>query len=195
MRFNINRKFSVRLSATAVVALFTMLWVSLTAMAAEGDSLTVTAMEWKARNSELRISGIGAGQKQTVFISDADSEATLGTTVSRRDGKWNFRKRNLNQAPCMVVIELDDGLSITSSYTKNAPPECADTTPPEKSLINLIIEGPAQVDENSATQYVCTAEFSDGSSEVINGTVLWAVEPASSAEITGGLLSLSLIHI
>ena len=189
MKFIFNRKSNVRSLLAVMVALFSMLWVSLTAMAAEDEGIAVTVMEWKARNSELRIAGTVAGPRQTVSIRDANTDAVLGTTVSRRDGRWTLRKRNLNEAPCMVLVELNDGSSILSGYTKNAPQECSDTTPPEKSLTNLTIGGPAQVDENSTAQYICTAEFSDGSSEVVNAAALWALDPAENAEIAAGLLT------
>ena len=61
MKFIFNRKSNVRSLLAVMVAVFSMLWVSLTAMAAEDEGIAVTVMEWKARNSELRIAGTVAG--------------------------------------------------------------------------------------------------------------------------------------
>lgn len=158
-------------------------------MAAEGGSIVVNVMEWKARTSELLIKGTGAGRKQTVTIRSADSGADIGSTVSRRDGKWNFRQRNLEDAPCMVVVEINGGQSVTSGYTQNAPRKCVDTTPPEKSLTKLTIDGPAQVNEKSTSQYTCTAQYSDGSTAAVNANAQWSVTPSGTAEISGGLLT------
>ena len=187
MNFNFDRESNVRLSVAALIVLLSMLWVSLTAVAAEDGGIVVTAVEWKTKTSELLIKGTGAGRKQTVTIQDANSEVDIGTTVSRRDGRWNFRKRNLSDPPCMVLIVLNDDQGITSGYTKNAPRECVDPTPPEKSLTQLTIDGPAQIDESSTAQYTCTAEFSDGSSAAVNGNALWAVAPSGTSDMTSEL--------
>ena len=67
MKLNSGRECIVRLSITVMVVLFSVLWVALTAVAAEGEAIVVTGMEWKARTSELRIKGTGAGQKEIVI--------------------------------------------------------------------------------------------------------------------------------
>jgi hypothetical protein len=158
--------------------------------AQEESDLRVTRMEWRSATSELRVDGRGAGGRRTVTIKDAESGAVLGNTTSRRDGRWGFRKRNLPAAPCLILVEGDGSQALTAGYTQNEPEICMDTTP-GRTLTEIIISGPLQVNENSGVQYVCQTQYSDGTSEMITETAVWTVDPTAYATIAEGALTAS----
>ena len=146
----------------AMMAVFFCCCFAFDAGAQEEPNLSVTRMEWRSNNSELRVDGLGAGRRNTVTIKDAESGAVLGNTTSRRDGRWGFRKRNLPSAPCLILVESDGSEAVTAGYTQNEPEICTETPPPGRTLTGITISGPTQVNENTEAQYVCQALYSDG---------------------------------
>jgi hypothetical protein len=157
--------------------------------AQEEPNLSVTRMEWRSDNSELRVYGRGAGGRNTVTIKDAETGSVLGNTTARRDGRWGFRKRNLPSAPCIVLVESYGSQAVTAGYTQNEPEICLDIPQPGRTLTGITISGPVQVNENSGAQYVCEAQYSDGTSEIITEIAEWNVNPTGYATITGGALT------
>ena len=172
-----------------LMAVFFFCCLAFDAGAQEEPNLRVTSMEWRSDTSELRVYGSGAGRRNTVTIKDAESGAVLGNTTSRRDGRWGFRKRNLPSAPCLVLVESYGSQAVTAGYTQNEPEICMDMPQPGKTLTGITISGPTQVNENSGAQYVCEAQYSDGTSENITETAVWTVDPTGYATITGGALT------
>ena len=83
------------------------------------------------------------------------------------------------------------GQAVTAGYTQNEPEICGDTPQPGRTLTGITISGPTQVNENSVAQYVCEAQYSDGTSEDISGMAEWTVDPAGYATIDGGALTAS----
>jgi len=162
-----------------LIAVFFFYCFAFDAGADDEADLRVTRMEWRSDNSELRVSGRGAGKRRTVSIEDAESGAVLGDTRSRRDGRWEFRKRNLAFAPCSILVESEGGQVVTADYTRNEPAICGDTPQAGRTLEGITISGPLQVDQNSESQYVCEAQYSDGTSENISGLAQWTVDPAN----------------
>ena len=176
-----------------LIAVFFFYCFAFDAGADEEADLRVTWMEWRSDDSELRVYGRGAGRRTTVTIKDAESGAVLGNTTSRRDGRWGFRKQNLASAPCLVLVESYGSQAVTADYTRNEPETCGDTPPAGRTLTGITISGPLQVDENSEAQYICEAQYSDGTSEDISGMAAWTVDPAGYATIAEGTLTASEI--
>jgi len=174
-----------------LIAAFFFCSFAFNAGADEEPDLRVTSMEWRSDDSELRVYGRGAGRRNTVTIKDAESNAVLGSTTSRRDDRWGFRKRNLPSAPCSILIESDGNQAVTANYTQNEPEICGVTPQPGRILTGITISGPTQVNENSGAQYVCEAQYSDGTSETITGIAEWTVYPVNFASIFYGALTAS----
>ena len=59
-------------------------------------------------------------------------------------------------------------------------------------LINIIIDGPTQVDEDSTAQYTCTAHYIDSSTSDVTNSVTWT-DNSEYASIDNGLLTTSLV--
>jgi len=174
-----------------LIAIFFLYCFAFDAGADDEADLRVTWMEWRTDDSELRVYGRGAGRRTTVTLKDAESGAVLGNTTSGRDGRWEFRKQNLPSAPCLILVESDGDQAVTAGYTRNEPEICGNTPSPVRTLTGITISGPTQVTENSAAQYICEAQYSDGTSEDISGMAAWTVDPAGYATIFGGALTAS----
>jgi Divergent InlB B-repeat domain/Fibronectin type III domain len=67
--------------------------------------------------------------------------------------------------------------------------EVSYTVPAEVALSFISIGGPIQVNENSNTQYACTAHYSDGSSAVLTSGVAWSDSSAAATINSGGVLT------
>ncbi len=171
-----------------LIAVFFFCCFTFEALADEESSLRVTFMEWRSGDAELRVYGRGAGRRRTVTIKDGESGAVIGNTTSRRDGRWGFIKTNLPSAPCSILVESYEGQAVNAGYTRSEPEICGDTPLPVRTLTGITISGPMQVNENSEAQYVCEAQYSDGTSDNITGIAQWSVDPAGYATITGGAL-------
>ena len=155
----------------------------------EEADLSVVWMVWRSDNSELRVYGRGPDGIRTVTIKDAQSGAVLGSTTSRSNGWWGFRKKDLAPAPCSVRVESVGSAAVSASYTRNEPEGCGETSQPGKTLTGITISGPKQVEENSETQYRAEAQYSDGTSQDITENADWFAAPTDYAEITAGTLS------
>ncbi len=127
-RFTPGDKQAKKMFQILMAALF-VCFVAMDALADddEENNLRVTRMEWQDGNSELSVSGLGAGRRTTVTMINADSGAVIGSTTSRRDGRWGFRKEHLLTAPCLIQVRSSNSQSTTAGYTGSEPTSCGDT--------------------------------------------------------------------
>jgi hypothetical protein len=115
---------------------------------------------------------IDAGLSTTCTVPDLTSGTTYYFTVTAYTSEGD-----------------ESGYSNEVSYTIPA-----DTVPPAVSLSSITISGATQVNENSSTQFTCTAHYSDGSSEALTTGVSWSDNTAAAAINSSGLLTAGSVN-
>ena len=78
---------------------FAAVWISFTPKASAATPFQVRWAEWKAGDKVLKLKGYGAGKKKRIYVKDAASGKTIGSTRSEDDGKFEFEKEHLSSVP------------------------------------------------------------------------------------------------
>jgi hypothetical protein len=92
------------------------LWATSMPQASDSTHFQVTWVEWKAGDRALKLKGSGAGGKETVYVKDAQTGKTLGTTRSEDDGRFEFEIKGLASVPSAVLVESGTQ-SVTIRFT------------------------------------------------------------------------------
>jgi len=61
------------------------------------------------------------------------------------------------------------------------------------AIESIVIDGPAEVNEKSVTNFTCTATYDDSSTMDVTGSVEWFVTPPETASITSGLFRAGIL--
>ena len=95
---------------------------------AAGETLEVTAAEWRSDRSQLRLEGVARNPDSVVMVRDADTMALLGSAAVRADGKWMLKIRNPKTVPCRARAEADGKIfecDVANAPSPDAPPIAA----------------------------------------------------------------------
>lgn len=74
--------------------------------AAAGETVAVTAANWKLESSMLRIEGTSTRPDAVILVRNADTGALLGSAAVRADGKWLLKLRDPAVVPARLSAEL-----------------------------------------------------------------------------------------
>ncbi|MDY0041946.1 MAG: hypothetical protein RBS57_16660, partial [Desulforhabdus sp.] len=172
-----------RLAFWAVLSLCALGWALVATQAMAATRLEITKAEWKPDKFELKIEGKGQKGKK-ITITDSSSSALIGTTTVNSESKWKIKVSKPSTVPCRALAE---GYGQAAERDiKNAPANCGGH--PSQTLIELIVQGPISVPENSSATYTATASFSDGSSQQLSSGVTWSESsPFADIAATGAL--------
>ncbi len=136
---------------------------SCTVVLTDNTSVDVTSLvSWSVTGSSA--AGIDASGKLTTGEVDADQTCTIKASYSGASVEKTVTIKNIS------------GDTPTPTPTSTPTP-----TPPSPSIKSIQINGLAEVDENSSSEYSCTVVFMDNSSVNVTGLVSWSVTGSSAA--------------
>ena len=85
-------------------------------------TLEITTAEWRAKNNQLRVTGVNTQKCGPVTVTNAaDPSQVLGTT-NGNGPKFNINAKDPIPVPCTVQVE-QDGVTVQAEVA-NAPADC-----------------------------------------------------------------------
>ncbi len=86
------------------------------------SNFSITEASWDSNQSRLSVSGKGE-RRQSVTVSNAATNETLGTVNVSKKLSWRYSDSNLSKVPCRVLARQSNGKTAEMDVA-NAPADC-----------------------------------------------------------------------
>ncbi len=127
----------------------------------------------------------------TANYSDGSTTAlTSGVTWSENSEATSISSAGLLTAGS---VSADTTVTITASYGGKSDTHTVTVKNVPATLSSITINGATQVNENSSSQYTCTANYSDGSAAALTSGVTWSENSTVTSISSSGLLTAGTI--
>lgn len=171
--FSIQSSYRKLLGRKSIILLF-IITLSFSAFITNVSGAQVT-FAWDAAASDVAGYRIHYGAASGSYTASIDAgQNTTCTVPNLTSGTTYF----------FAVTAYNSG-GDRSGYSN----EVSYTVPDEVTLSSISIDGTTQVDENSSSQYTCTAHYSDGSSAVLADGVSWSDDSAAATINPSGVFT------
>ena len=117
MNRSIWRQYRTGFAFLTVMSVFATVWIGFIPRALAATHFQVARAEWKKGDGALKLKGYGAGKKRLVYVKDAATGETLGTTRSEDDGKFEFSKEHLASVPSALLV-ISGTRAVTIGFTE-----------------------------------------------------------------------------
>ena len=114
-----RHQYRTGLMCCLVMFVLMTVWVSFTPEVSAATPFQVRLAKWKAGDGALKLKGYGAGKKKRIYVKDAASGKTIGSTRSEDDGKFEFEKEHLSSVPPALLVESGNQ-SVTIGFTETS---------------------------------------------------------------------------
>lgn len=112
-----RHQYRTGLMCCLVMFVLMTVWIGFTPKASAATPFQVRWAEWKAGDGVLKLKGYGAGRKKRIYVKDAASGKTIGSTRSEDDGKFEFEKEHFSSIPRALLVESGNQ-SVTIGFTE-----------------------------------------------------------------------------
>ena len=100
-----RHQYRTGLMCCLVMFVLMTVWIGFTPKASAATPFQVRWAEWKAGDGVLKLKGYGAGRKKRIYVKDAASGKTIGSTRSEDDGKFEFEKEHFSSIPRALLVQ------------------------------------------------------------------------------------------